>query len=601
MDEVTNIISRELLKLTYNDRNAIYEEMHGVRCLAVDETPELLTRALLEFQNQLDRIPAIKKEAYAEILRLKQLKQIEIIKAAATAATSTATSVPPPVPPIAESAACSFIDDEAFRLRFLRCELFDVRKAAIRFVNYLNLAYELWGGVALTRQIRITDFTKSEMRFFRKGYYQILPYRDRAGRRVITLMGGMGLDINSIENTKCFFYVRDAATRDSIESQRKGVVFVGDVSAWKELGTTDTTSTSTDSTSSSSDDDGSSSFQFPSNIFAMTKKVISSVPTRMVAIHNCWPDTPKFRLLNMLYVVNSSSGSNYLMRILSQVGNELEMRYTLKGYGIPVHLFPLTETGGIKVKYFNEWTKIRKMLEEGEQKELKNKKKRQQQQRQPVSSDDLRRIVECPGLNDVVFRQGTPSMKNPGNVIFRDMMITHLEEYFDQHQYYEEQHHQQPEHVLVFCNWLIANIENHRGGHFLEWDKGLNVWVRMKDRERLKNKVAISFRDTTKRFINHKRNMLLYATTRTSPSSSTSTDMEGVVIQADGGDNNNNGKGNNNNRDNNTTIDNDNNSYIFVEGGEKSRQQCCSTSRNIPPTIVPLRSDSNYNESSYCF
>lgn len=231
MDEVSNIISRELLKLTYNDRNEIYEEIHGVRCMAVDETPELLTRALLEFQNQLDIIPAIKKDAYNEILRLKQLKQIQILKAATAhdqkrnkrtnnidnnnnrqPATATATPVPPAVPPVAESAVCSFIDDKEFRLRFLRCELFDVRKAAIRFVNYLNLAHELWGGVALTRQIRITDFTKSEMKFFRKGYYQILPYRDQAGRRVITLMGGMGLAVDSIERIKCFFYVRDAAT-----------------------------------------------------------------------------------------------------------------------------------------------------------------------------------------------------------------------------------------------------------------------------------------------------------------------------------------------------------------------------------------------------
>jgi len=78
-----------------------------------------------------------------------------------------------------------------FRLRFLRCELFDVPKAVVRFLNYLNLAYELFGEVALHRQIGIEDFTRREMRFVKKGFIQLLPYRDRAGRRVMAIMGGL--------------------------------------------------------------------------------------------------------------------------------------------------------------------------------------------------------------------------------------------------------------------------------------------------------------------------------------------------------------------------------------------------------------------------
>ena len=50
---VENTLSKELLKLSLNDRNAIEEEIHGVRCGAAEETPELLDRSLREFDSKL--------------------------------------------------------------------------------------------------------------------------------------------------------------------------------------------------------------------------------------------------------------------------------------------------------------------------------------------------------------------------------------------------------------------------------------------------------------------------------------------------------------------------------------------------------------------
>ena len=93
--------------------------------------------------------------------------------------------------PVADGPPYSFVDDVDFRLRFLRCELFQVDKAVLRFINYLNLSYELFGAMALKRVVRISDMSKAELRFIRKGNYQILPYRDRAGRSVLVMLGGM--------------------------------------------------------------------------------------------------------------------------------------------------------------------------------------------------------------------------------------------------------------------------------------------------------------------------------------------------------------------------------------------------------------------------
>lgn len=195
LKELDNLISKELLKLSYHDRNAINEEIHGVRCLAVEETPDLLRTSLNALQRQIDAISPTKKGTYSEILQLKQQQQQQHRWRQLNQVISEATAVVDAVP-------YSFIDDENFRLRFLRCEFFDAEKAAIRFVNYLNISYELFGSVALKRPVRISDLSKAEVRFARKGYLQILPYRDRAGRCVVVLLGGMSSDVDPFERVR---------------------------------------------------------------------------------------------------------------------------------------------------------------------------------------------------------------------------------------------------------------------------------------------------------------------------------------------------------------------------------------------------------------
>ena len=97
----------------------------------------------------------------------------------------------------------TFVNNENFRLRFLRCELFDVQKAVSRFVEYSTLSYELFGDIALKRPIRLGDLSKLEIKFVRQGFYQMLPYPDRAGRRVIFLLGGMGPKVDEFERVSC--------------------------------------------------------------------------------------------------------------------------------------------------------------------------------------------------------------------------------------------------------------------------------------------------------------------------------------------------------------------------------------------------------------
>ena len=151
--------SKAQWSLAVKDRNAINEEIHGVQTFARDETPEMLGRALAKMESEINMIPS--KIAFDKSQQYQN----------------------------------TYVNDADFRLKFLRSELFEEKKAASRMVKYLDMVSELFGDFALRRQIQMSDFTREEMQVFRVGHQQLLPYRDRSGRRIFTLVGGVGVNV----------------------------------------------------------------------------------------------------------------------------------------------------------------------------------------------------------------------------------------------------------------------------------------------------------------------------------------------------------------------------------------------------------------------
>jgi hypothetical protein len=154
-----NIFSKALLNLSFNDRNMIEEEMHGVSCMAIDETPELIETSLFQFDLELDLIE--NKVAYNKAKAIITSKEDPLTH--------------------------SFILSKDVKLRFLRTELFDPRKSASRYTKYLDLLFDIYGECALRRPIRLQDLDSEELSFLKSGQYQMLPYRDRGGRRIMAM------------------------------------------------------------------------------------------------------------------------------------------------------------------------------------------------------------------------------------------------------------------------------------------------------------------------------------------------------------------------------------------------------------------------------
>lgn len=171
--KVREMLAKEMMQLDVGDRNQINEEIHGVRCLAIEEDLEIVKRKLRELDEELSKIPPSKKRAFV-------------------LATSVASSAYSRI----------YVNTHEFRIKFLRAEFFDAKKAAYRMVNYLDLLafrFPFDNGLeVLQRPIVSEDFNDEEQNIIRKGNLQFLPFRDRSGRRVLTGVGTLGLTYDPV-------------------------------------------------------------------------------------------------------------------------------------------------------------------------------------------------------------------------------------------------------------------------------------------------------------------------------------------------------------------------------------------------------------------
>jgi len=161
---VNDLLSEDLMTMPLRDRTLLSEELHGVRSLAIEEndddlTKEKVSNAMFELDQILEhRIPVREKTAFLKAQSLEQT-------------------------------IGTYVNDAEFRMKFLRCKLFNVKEAAQLLINYLELVQEIYGDICLSRPIRLKDLqiTKDERVAFRNGYIQLLPFGDRAGRRILMI------------------------------------------------------------------------------------------------------------------------------------------------------------------------------------------------------------------------------------------------------------------------------------------------------------------------------------------------------------------------------------------------------------------------------
>jgi len=157
-EDLVAVLANELTALSLNDRTKVQEEIHCVRSMAVQETPVLVDDALEQLRREaISLVDSAGGNVFVDALVL----------------------------------GSPYVQSQEFGLKLLRADFFNVKLAARRMLNHLEVLFKFYGPAALHRPLRFSDLSKEEQECIRKGSIEILPSRDKAGRLILILQGSM--------------------------------------------------------------------------------------------------------------------------------------------------------------------------------------------------------------------------------------------------------------------------------------------------------------------------------------------------------------------------------------------------------------------------
>ena len=144
-------LALDLNRLSLKEREEVYEDLHGVSGL-IDESPELVSSSLAELEPEIAKIRC--RDAYIA----------------------------------ATSKDASYTSSRALRLKFLRAETFDSKRAAARLVGFFETKLEVFGPDPLARDILMSDLNEEDQICLQSGLMTLVSEKDMAGRGIMTWM-----------------------------------------------------------------------------------------------------------------------------------------------------------------------------------------------------------------------------------------------------------------------------------------------------------------------------------------------------------------------------------------------------------------------------
>lgn len=148
--ETEKLLVKELNQLSLEEREQVFEEIHGVH-RPVEEEPNFVNSKLEMLQEEILKIR--KRSAYEKAVFVAPQK----VKA------------------------------RDFCLMLLRAERFDARKAAIRMVQYFESKLKLFGFDNLVKPITLECMNEQDLRAVKTGCLQYSKTKDRTGRTIAFL------------------------------------------------------------------------------------------------------------------------------------------------------------------------------------------------------------------------------------------------------------------------------------------------------------------------------------------------------------------------------------------------------------------------------
>jgi hypothetical protein len=425
-DDVDAVLANELNRLSVHERNSIFEEIHGVHSLAPEETPERIQAALQQLEQAL--YPLIQERHRISVMQQNGQEQ-QFYEAFAAVITKS-----------------PFLTSTEVRLRYLRADLLDPKKAAVRMVDHFRLLFKYFGEYVLNRPLRFKDLKELDQEVLRQGVYQVLPSRDRASRLILYHHGAYrGKRVTNVQRLRVQLYFHHVLSEDA-ETQKNGLVFLfsSDGRVLQEL----------------------SEPEFQKD----WKDCVCCHPLRFSGLHVCLPPGPATHLLKAFLMISfATSEQRVRVKFYSDLVS-LETQYQLMSYGIPIQELPMSCTGTVKTKNLNQWIQSRIAIDEAREKGY-----------------DTSSLITHPGTCDVLFSKGGNS-KHQGNLEFHSAMESYI------HNYNATSNRREKRQVRE----QIIMATRSKGGRFLELSPTGAYWTEIHIMDVVHNKVTSALNDCTR-------------------------------------------------------------------------------------------------------
>eukprot|EP00980_Cylindrotheca_fusiformis_P017567 scaffold5516_cov105-Cylindrotheca_fusiformis.AAC.1 len=302
------LLAAELEKLSFEERERVYEDVHGVSD-AIQETPELIANCLEQLNHEIDSIK--NKDAYKQ----------------------------------ARLQSPSLLTNQEYRLAFLRSTLFNTNKAALHLVQYSAYKMEFMGTEQPAKhQIALEDLGPVATRILKFGSFQVLPNRDSKGRAVVVFSPSVLEPVmDAYEDpvpmmVKAIWYSMSTLSEDE-ETQKMGVVCVLNMSGVSERHK-----------------------KHHRELLWRLTVIGQFLPLRVGCLHCCCTSSSDFTSA-LLSIV--ASAANPIVRVRTRIhnGSHTECLYKLVSFGIPIEEFPFTADGGVQLTNHAEWMGKRRKKE----------------------------------------------------------------------------------------------------------------------------------------------------------------------------------------------------------------------------------------------
>ncbi len=408
------VLARQLYDTTQKDREAMLDEIHGVKSRAVPETEEKISAALEEIELEISNMVDSSEED-AEAKKLVKAHVLAVEKLGST-----------------------YVQSRGFRIRFLRTEFFDTKLATLRYFRCLNHLFLYFGENSLLRPLRVDDLSLTERTFLENGTVQALRSRDRMGRRVFVFFGKSIARHSRLQRQKVETYLLFGVIAEDLETQRHGAVAIAVLFDLKgevtNIGSGVDTSSFESDTSNEEANSVNSNFTEDENMmfkrfinqnmeFRLRQDRSKAIPMRWSSVHFLMPKGRIYHVLKAMIMALVP----YRYRTLSRthIGSYLECMYQLKQFGIPIDGIPGPSAKGVvtKTKSLARFVKCRISID--------SFRKEQCMDATATASSTTTAISEriaaacpgtdCPESNCVVFGDRM-TYTFPANIAFRDYL-----------------------------------------------------------------------------------------------------------------------------------------------------------------------------------